>query len=178
MTTPLSFWLTRRRNQGWPASGHGWSRDHHLAGEWVRSVRPGLELPNILRRVFQFSRLRPFIAMSKRGRTLMITACCRAGFTREYLCAEIDRGMERRANVMVKRSMSSLVFSLWVVSLMGLKGCDRQAPLPKAVKELPQVPDTAVGEMARSVIYKAKEVETTLEEAGNRTAETSKDGTP
>jgi hypothetical protein len=86
--------------------------------------------------------------------------------------------MERRANAMVKRSMSSLVFSLWVVSLMGLKGRDRQAPPPKAVKELPQVPDTAAGEMARSVIYKAKEVETALEEVGNRTAETSKEGTP
>jgi hypothetical protein len=33
-----------------------------------------------------------------------------------------------------------LVFSLSVVSLMGLNGCDRQIPPPKAVKELPQVP--------------------------------------
>jgi hypothetical protein len=32
--------------------------------------------------------------------------------------------------------------------------------------------------MARSAIYKAKGVETTLEEAGNRTAEISKEGTP
>ena len=79
---------------------------------------------------------------------------------------------------MVKRLMSALVFSLSVVSLMGLNGCDRQVPPPKAVKELPQVPDTAVGEMARSVIDKAKGVETTLEEAGNRTAETTKEGTP
>ena len=60
----------------------------------------------------------------------------------------------------------------------GPNGCDRQVPPPKAVKELPQVPDTAVGGMARSAIDKAKGVETTLGEAGNRTAETSKEGSP
>lgn len=45
---------------------------------------------------------------------------------------------------------------------MGLNGCNRQDPPPNAVKELPQVPDTAVGGMARSAIDKAKGVETTL----------------
>ena len=79
---------------------------------------------------------------------------------------------------MMKLSISVLVLSLSVVSLMGLNGCDRQDPRPMAVKELPQLPDTAVGGMARSAIDKAKGVETTLEEAGNRTAETSKEGTP
>jgi len=79
---------------------------------------------------------------------------------------------------MMKLSISVLVFSLSAVSLMGLNGCDRQVPPPKAVKELPQVPDTAVGGMARSAIDKAKGVETTLGEAGNRTAETSKEGSP
>ena len=80
---------------------------------------------------------------------------------------------------MMKLSISILVFSLSAVSLMGLNGCDRQDPLPKAAKELPQLPDTAVGGMARSAIDKAKGVETTsLGEAGNRTAETSKEGTP
>ena len=48
----------------------------------------------------------------------------------------------------------------------------------KAVKELPQLPDTAVGGMARRAIDRAKGVETTLGEAGNRTAETSKERTP
>ena len=79
---------------------------------------------------------------------------------------------------MMKLSISVLVFSLLVVSLMGLNGCNRQDPPPKTVKELPQVPDTAVGGMTRSAIDKAKGVETTLREAGNRTAETSKEGTP
>lgn len=96
----------------------------------------------------------------------------------EYLCEEIDRRMERKTGVMMKRLMSALVFSLSVVSLMGLNGCDRQVSSPKAVKELPQVFDTAVGGMARSTIEKAKGVEATLGEAGNRTAETSKEGTP
>ena len=79
---------------------------------------------------------------------------------------------------MMKLSISVLVFSLSVVSLMSLKGCDHQDPPPKAVKELPQLPDTAVGGMARSAIDKAKGVETTLGEAGNRTAETSREATP
>ena len=79
---------------------------------------------------------------------------------------------------MMKLSISVLVFSLSVVWLMGLNGCDRQGPPPKAVKELPQLPDTTVGGMARSAIDKAKGVETTLGEVGNRTAETSKEGTP
>jgi hypothetical protein len=78
----------------------------------------------------------------------------------------------------MKLSISVLVFSLSVVSSMGLNGCDRQVPPPKAVKELPQVPDTAVGGMARSAIEKAKGVEATLGEEGNRTAETSKEGPP
>lgn len=60
----------------------------------------------------------------------------------------------------------------------GLDGCDRQDPPPKAVTELPQLPDTAVGGMARSAIDRAKRVETTLGKAGNRTAETSKEETP
>ena len=76
----------------------------------------------------------------------------------------------------MKLSIYVLVFSLSVVSLIGLNGCNRQDPLPKAVKEPPQVPDTAVGGMTRSAIDKAKGVETTLGEAGNRTAETSKEG--
>jgi hypothetical protein len=79
---------------------------------------------------------------------------------------------------MMKLSISVLVFSLSVVSLMGLNGGDRQVPPPNAVKEPPQVPDTAVGGMARRAIDKAKGVETTLGEADNRTAETSKEGTP
>ena len=79
---------------------------------------------------------------------------------------------------MMKLSISVLVFSLSVVSLMGLNGSNRQDPAPKAVKELPQVPDTAVGGIVRSAIDKTKGVETTLGEAGNRTAETSKEGTP
>ena len=78
----------------------------------------------------------------------------------------------------MKLSIYVLVFSLSVVSLIGLNGCNRQDPLPKAVKEPPQVPDTAVGGMTRSAIDKAKGVKTTLEEAGNRTAEISKEGTP
>ena len=76
----------------------------------------------------------------------------------------------------MKLSIYVLVFSLSVVSLIGLNGCNRQDPLPKAVKEPPQVPDTAVGGMTRSAIDKAEGVETTLGEAGNRTAETSKEG--
>lgn len=76
---------------------------------------------------------------------------------------------------MMKLSISVLVFFL---SLVGLNGCDRQDPPTKAVKELAQAPDTTVGGMARSAIDKAKGVETTLGEAGNRTAETSKEGTP
>ncbi len=79
---------------------------------------------------------------------------------------------------MMKLSISVLVFSLSVVLLMGLNGCDRQDPPSKAVEELPQLPDTAVGGMARSAIDKAKGVETTLGEAGNRIAETSKEGPP
>jgi len=72
---------------------------------------------------------------------------------------------------MMKLSISVLGFSLSVVSLVGLNGCDRQGPPPKAVKEPPQVPDTAVGGMARRAIDKVKGVETTLGEADNRTAE-------
>jgi hypothetical protein len=79
---------------------------------------------------------------------------------------------------MMKLSISALVFSLLAVSLMGLNGCDRQAPPPKAVKEPSHVLDTAIGGMAGSAIDKAKGVETTLGEAGNRTAEASKEGTP
>ena len=79
---------------------------------------------------------------------------------------------------MMKRLMLLLVFSLLVVPLMGLNGCDRQVPPPKAVKEPPQVLGTTVGGMARSAIGKAKGVEATLGEAGNRTAETSKEGMP
>lgn len=69
-------------------------------------------------------------------------------------------------------------FPLLAVWLMALNGCDRQDPAPKAVKELPQLPDTTVGGVARSAIDKAKGVETTLGQAGNRTAEASKEGTP
>jgi hypothetical protein len=76
---------------------------------------------------------------------------------------------------MMKRSISVLVFCLSVVSLISVNGCDRQDPQPKALKELPQLPETAVGGMARSAIDKAKGVETTLGEAGNRIAETSKE---
>ena len=79
---------------------------------------------------------------------------------------------------MMKLSMSVLVFSLLAVSLIGLNGCNRQDPPSKAVKEIPQVSDTAVGGMAGSSIDKAKGVETTLGEAGNLTAEASKEGTP
>ena len=79
---------------------------------------------------------------------------------------------------MMKQLISVLVFSLSVVSMMGLNGCNRQDLPPKAVKELPQAHDTAIGGMAESAIDKAKGVETTLGEAGNRTAETSKEGAP
>jgi hypothetical protein len=79
---------------------------------------------------------------------------------------------------MVKLLISVLVVSLSVVSLFSLKGCDRQDPLPKVMKELPQLPETAAGGMARSAIEKAKGVETTLGEAGDRTAEASKEGLP
>jgi hypothetical protein len=79
---------------------------------------------------------------------------------------------------MMKLSISVLVFSLSVWSLVGLNGCNRQDPPPKVGKGLPQVPDTAVGGMARDAIDKAKGVETTLGEAANRTAETSKEGPP
>jgi len=78
----------------------------------------------------------------------------------------------------MKLSISVLVFSLSVVSLIGFNGCNRQNPPPKVGKELPQVPDTAVGGMAKGAIDKAKGVETTLGEVGNRTAETSKEGLP
>ena len=71
-----------------------------------------------------------------------------------------------------------LVLFLSVELSIGLNGCDRQVPPPKSVKELPQVPDTAVGGIARSSIEKAKGVEATLGEAGNRTAETTKEGAP
>jgi len=73
-------------------------------------------------------------------------------------------------------SISVLVFSLSVVLLIGLNGCNRQDSPSKAVKELPQDPDTAVGWMTRSAIDKAKGVETMMGQAGNRTAETSKEG--
>jgi hypothetical protein len=63
---------------------------------------------------------------------------------------------------MMKLSISVLVFSLLVVSLIGLDGCNRQDPPPNTVKELPQVPVTAVGGMARRVIDKAKGVETNV----------------
>ena len=43
-----------------------------------------------------------------------------------------------------------LVFSLLVVSLIGLNGCDRQDPPSKTVHKLSLFPDTAVGGMARS----------------------------
>jgi hypothetical protein len=46
------------------------------------------------------------------------------------------------------------------------------------VKELPQFPDTTVGGVARNAIVKAKGVETTLGQAGKRTAEASKEGMP
>lgn len=78
----------------------------------------------------------------------------------------------------MKLSISVRVFSLSVVSLIGLNGCNRQDPPPNALKELPQVPDTAVGGMARSTIDKAKGVETMLEKAGNRTAELGKKELP
>mgnify|MGYP001346058974 CR=1 FL=1 len=79
---------------------------------------------------------------------------------------------------MAKLSISVLVFFLSLILLMDLNGCDRQAPPPKAVKESPLVLDAAGGGMTRSAIEKAKGVETMLEEAGNRTAETTKEGAP
>ena len=79
---------------------------------------------------------------------------------------------------MMKRSTYILVFSLSVVSLIGLNGCNRQDPSQKVVKEPAQIPDTAVGGMAGSAIDKAKGVEATLGVAGNRTAETTKEGAP
>ena len=75
-------------------------------------------------------------------------------------------------------SISALSFFLLAVSLMGLSGCDRQIPPPKAVKGLPSPPETTVGEMALSAIGKAKGAEAMLGEASNRTAETAKEGAP
>lgn len=63
----------------------------------------------------------------------------------------------------MKLLISVLAFSLSVVPLIGLNGCNRQDPPLNALKELPQVPDTAVSGMARSAIEKAKGVETMLE---------------
>ncbi len=80
--------------------------------------------------------------------------------------------------MMMKQLISVLVIALSVVSLMGLNGCDRQVPPPKAVQERPQVPETAVGEMAGSALEKAKGVETTLGDAANRTAATGTAGAP
>lgn len=51
-----------------------------------------------------------------------------------------------------------LVFSLSVVVLIGLNGCDRQDPPSKTVHKLSQLPDTVVGGMARSAIDKAKKL--------------------
>ena len=93
---------------------------------------------------------------------MMISACSPAGFTREQLCGEIDRGIERGADMNTDINRFILVIALSVVSLMGLNGCDRQVPPPKAVQELPQVPETAVGKSAGSAIEKAKGVEKTL----------------
>ena len=63
----------------------------------------------------------------------------------------------------MKLLISVLAFSLSVVPLIGLSGCNRQDPPLNALRELPQVPDTAVSGMARSAIEKAKGVETMLE---------------
>ena len=79
---------------------------------------------------------------------------------------------------MMKLLISVLAFVLSVVSQIGPNGCNRQDPLPNALKELPQVPDAAVGRMARSPIDKAKGVETMFEKAGNRTAEPGKEEPP
>ena len=78
---------------------------------------------------------------------------------------------------MVKFLIFVLIVSLSVMSLFSLKGC-RQDPLPKAVNELLQLPETAADGMARSAIERAKGVETTLGEAGQRTAEASAKGPP
>jgi len=51
-------------------------------------------------------------------------------------------------------------------------------PSPEGGEKPPQVLDIAVGGMARSAIDRAKQVETTLGDAGNWTAETSKEGPP
>ena len=79
---------------------------------------------------------------------------------------------------MVKPSIAVLVFSLSVVSWIGLNGWDLQDILPKALKEVPQLSETAVGEMARGAIGETKGVETTLGETGNRIAESSQEGSP
>jgi len=55
------------------------------------------------------------------------------------------------------------LFLVGGVALIGLNGCNRQHPPSKAAKEPPQVLDIAVVGMARSVIDKAKGVETMLE---------------
>ncbi len=79
---------------------------------------------------------------------------------------------------MLNRLMFILVLSLSVMSVIGLDGCERKVSPSQAVKGLPQVPDTAVGGTARSAIDKAKGVETTLGEAGNRIAEISREEMP
>lgn len=62
--------------------------------------------------------------------------------------------------------------------VISLNECDRQDPQPKALKERPQLPETAVGGMARSAIDKAEGVKTPIVETGNRIAETSEEGPP
>lgn len=79
---------------------------------------------------------------------------------------------------MIKRSIYLPAVFLVAWSATGLCGCDRQVPPPKAVKELPQPPETVVGGMARSAIEKAKGVEATLGEASSRAADTGKEAVP
>jgi hypothetical protein len=65
-----------------------------------------------------------------------------------------------------------------IVLSVAMFGCDRQPPQPKALKEPPHAPETAVGEMTIRAIEKAKGVEPTLGQAAEHTADVLKDAAP
>jgi len=75
---------------------------------------------------------------------------------------------------MLNKLLLTPVFSLSMLVSLDLSGCDRQVPPPKSSQEIPPA-DIPVVSNGRRALDKAKGVETTLGEAGNRTAETSKE---
>lgn len=62
-----------------------------------------------------------------------------------------------------------LLMSAWI-SMEGL-GCNQQ-PAPQPEGKHPQGSETAVGEMSRTALDKAKAVEGTLQQSADRTADT------